>query len=163
MTCGGALSSSTHLLYIQRDGTAPAGIFGPVVDPNISASIAFVEQLLEGAPLQPGFYFGMVDVRDLADLHILAMTSDAAKDQRFLGVSGDVVSLLGIANIPKKNLGELVAKVQSPRTEEAAGATIRRSGSDKARRILGWIPRSQDETILDTAKSLVRHGVINQR
>lgn len=70
------------------------GIFGPVLGPNISASIAFVEQLLECAPLQPGFYFGMVDVRDLADLHTLAMTSDAAKDQRFLGVSGDVVSLL---------------------------------------------------------------------
>ena len=154
--------------FMAREGNAlelsvinPVGIFGPVLGPNISASIALIKQLLEGVPPRPGFYFGMVDVRDLADLHILAMTADAAKGQRFLAVSGEVVSLLGIANILKKNIGELATKVQTPQMEEAAGATIRRSTSDIAQTILGWSPQTQDRSIVDTARSLVRHGIIN--
>ena len=154
--------------FIDKEGGSlemsvinPVGIFGPILGPDISTSIAFIEQLLEGIPPLPGLYFGMVDVRDLADLHILAMTADAAKGQRFIGVSGDVVSLLDIANILKKNLGGLAAKVQTQQTEEANGAIIRRSTSEKARTLLGWHSRGQEETIADTAESLVRHGVMS--
>lgn len=154
--------------FIEREGGSlemsvinPVGIFGPILGPDISASIAFIKQLLEGIPPLPGLYFGMVDVRDLADLHILAMTTDAAKGQRFIGVSGDVVSLLDIAKILKKNLGGLAAKVRSQQTEEPNGAAIRRSTSEKAHKLLGWHSRGQEETIADTAKSLVRHGVVS--
>lgn len=154
--------------FVDREGGSlemsvvnPVGIFGPVLGPDISASIAFVKRLLEGAPPLPGLNFGMVDVRDLADLHILAMTADAAKGQRFIGVSGDVVTMFDIARVLRENLGELAAKVQTPQTEEPTGAPIRRSTSEKARRMLGWHPRAQEETIVDTARSLFRYGVVS--
>ncbi|NII53928.1 aldehyde reductase [Luteibacter sp. SG786] len=140
----------------------PVGIFGPVLGPDISASVAFVKQLLEGAPPLPGLYFGMVDVRDLADLHVLAMTADVAKGQRFLAVSGDVVGLGDIARILKHALGEHASRVQVTTMEGTAGQpVIRRSTSEKAMRMLGWRPRPQEETIVDTARSLFRYGIVS--
>ncbi|MBW0445136.1 aldehyde reductase [bacterium M00.F.Ca.ET.228.01.1.1] len=154
--------------FIEREGGSlemsvvnPVGIFGPVLGPDISASIAFVKQLLEGVPPSPGFSFGMVDVRDLADLHIRAMTAEVANGQRFIAVSGDVVTLFDIAATLREQLGELASKVQMPETEEIANAPVRRSTSDKAMRLLGWRPRGQEETIIDTARSLFRYGVLS--
>jgi len=154
--------------FIGREGGSlemsvvnPVGIFGPVLGPDISASIAFIKQLLEGAPPLTGLNFGMVDVRDLADLHILVMTTDAAKGQRFIGVSGGVVTLFDIARVLREKLGELAAKVQTPEMERAGSAPIRRSTSEKAMRILGWRPRAQEETIIDTAWSLFHYGVVS--
>ncbi|MGN6091924.1 MAG: hypothetical protein ACTHOL_06195 [Luteibacter jiangsuensis] len=153
--------------FVHADGGSlelsvvnPVGIFGPVLGPDISASVAFVKQLLEGTPL-PGLYFGMVDVRDLADLHVLAMTAEAAKGQRFLAVSGDVVGLSDIARILKNRLGEYASKVQvTTKDESESQSLIRRSTSEKAMRMLGWRSRPQEETIVDTARSLLRHGVV---
>lgn len=154
--------------FMAREGDAleltvinPVGIFGPVLGPDISASIAFIKQLLEGAPPLPGLNFGMVDVRDLADLHILAMAAEAARGQRFIAVSGDVVTLFDIAKVLRENLGEFAAKVQAPLIEEATRAPIRRSTSEKARRMLRWRPRAQEETITDTARSLFHYGVVS--
>lgn len=154
--------------FIDREGGSlemsvvnPVGIFGPVLGPDISASIAFIKQLLEGTAPLPGLAFGMVDVRDLVDLHILAMISDAAKGQRFIGVSGDVVTLFDIARVLKNKLGELAAKVKTPEMETAASGPIRRSTSEKAMRMLRWRPRAQEETIIDTARSLFHYGVVS--
>ncbi|PRH86846.1 epimerase [Labrys okinawensis] len=156
--------------FIDREGGSlemsvinPVGVFGPVLGPDISASVAFIKQILEGAAPLPGLNFGMVDVRDLADLHILAMMAEAAKGQRFIGVSGDVVTLFDIARILKENLGNLAAKIQTPQKEQATGTPIRRSTSEKARRVLGWRPRAREETIVDTARSLFHHGVVSPR
>ncbi|ARO34236.1 NAD-dependent epimerase/dehydratase family protein (plasmid) [Rhizobium sp. NXC14] len=154
--------------FIDREAGAlemsvvnPVGIFGPVLGPDISASIAFIKQLLQGAPPLPGLSFGMVDVRDLADLHILAMTAEAARGQRFIGVSGDVVTLFDMAKTLREKLGELASMVQTPEMEKVASGPIRRSSSEKAMRVLGWRPRAQEETIIDTARSLFRYGVVS--
>lgn len=138
----------------------PVGIFGPVLSPDISASIKLFKQLLEGVPPLPGLSFGMVDVRDLVHLHILAMTKAEAKGQRFVGVSGDVVTLSDIASVLRQNLGERAARVQAPQMGKAVGTPARRSTSEKAMRWLGWRPRAQKETIIDTARSLFHYGVV---
>ena len=57
----------------------PAGIFGPVLSKDSSSSIQLVTRLMRGMPGCPRLYFGVVDVRDVADLHLRAMTSPAAK------------------------------------------------------------------------------------
>ena len=83
--------------FIANDGGGlelcvvnPVGVFGPVLGPDYSTSILIVQRLLDGAiPGCPKFYFGVVDVRDVADLHIRAMTHPAAKGERFLAVAGD--------------------------------------------------------------------------
>ncbi|TIS22842.1 MAG: aldehyde reductase [Mesorhizobium sp.] len=68
----------------------PVGIFGPVLGPDHSTSTDFIKRLLDGEmPGLPRMVFGVVDVRDVADLHLRAMTSAAAKGERFLAISGD--------------------------------------------------------------------------
>jgi nucleoside-diphosphate-sugar epimerase len=72
----------------------PVGVFGPVLGPDYSTSILLVQRLLDGAtPGVPQLYFGVVDGRDVANLHIRAMTHPAAKGERFLAVAGDFVSM----------------------------------------------------------------------
>lgn len=170
--------------FLEREGGAlelsvinPVGIFGPVLGSDFSSSVALVQSLLNGMPGVPRLYFGMVDVRDLADLHLRAMRSYSAKGQRFLAVGGDVVSLLDVATILRRHLGPSASHVPSRQFPNwlmhvmaifnpQARATlpqlgiIRRSTSNKARRLLGWHSRPYEETIIDTAESLIRHGVV---
>lgn len=76
----------------------PSGIFGPVLGADYSTSILMVQRLLAGAvPGCPRINFGVVDVRDVAALHIIAMTHAAAKGERFIAVSGNFMTMLEIA------------------------------------------------------------------
>jgi dihydroflavonol-4-reductase len=156
----------------------PVGVFGPVLGPDYSASILLLQTLLDGImPGVPKLYFGVVDVRDVADLHLRAMTNPAAKGERFLCVAGDFMSMLDIANVLKTRMGvsakrvptrqlpnwllRLVAlrdarvKLILPELGKVKNAT-----NEKARRILNWSPRSNDEAIIATAESLVRLGLL---
>src|SRR5882757_5773133 len=84
----------------------PVGIFGPVLGPDFSGSIGIFKALLDGAmPAVPKIYFGLVDVRDVADLHLRAMTSPAAKGERFIAVAGETLSILDIAKLLRRKLG----------------------------------------------------------
>jgi nucleoside-diphosphate-sugar epimerase len=84
----------------------PVGVFGPVLGPDYSTSILLVQRLMDGAmPGCPRFYFGLVDVRDVADLHIRAMTHPAARGERFLAVAGDFLSICDIAKVLKDRMG----------------------------------------------------------
>jgi len=90
----------------------PVGIFGPVLGPDFSSSIQIIKQLLEGAlPGLPDIYFGVVDVRDVADLHVRAMISPAARGERFIAVAGPALSMMDVANILRHQLGELAKRV----------------------------------------------------
>jgi len=89
----------------------PAGIFGPVLGADFSSSIELVTRLMKGMPGCPRLHFGVVDVRDVADLHLRAMTHPAAKGERFIAVSGDIMSMLDIATVLKAQLGEAARKV----------------------------------------------------
>jgi len=65
-------------------------VFGPVLGPDYSASIQIIQRLLDGTlPGCPRLSLGIVDVRDVADLHLRAMTHPDAKGERFLAVAGD--------------------------------------------------------------------------
>ena len=58
----------------------PVAVLGPVLGPDVSTSIAMVQALLAGRiPAVPRISFGLVDVRDVADLHLRAMTSPAPR------------------------------------------------------------------------------------
>ena len=67
--------------FVAREGGSlelsvvnPGGVFGPVLGPDYSTSILLVQRLMDGAmPGVPRLTFGVVDVRDVADLHIRAM------------------------------------------------------------------------------------------
>jgi len=90
----------------------PVAVFGPVMGPDYSASILLVQRMMDGAmPGTPQLYFGAVDVRDVADLHLRAMTHPAAKGERFLAVAGDFLSMLDIAKILKARMGASAKRV----------------------------------------------------
>src|SRR6185437_11058735 len=59
----------------------------------------------------PKLSFGVVDVRDVADLHLRAMSDPAAKGERFLAVAGDFMSIRGIALVLKHRLGTAARRV----------------------------------------------------
>ena len=156
----------------------PVGVFGPVLGPDYSTSILLVQRMMDGAlPGCPQIYFGAVDVRDVADLHIRAMTSPAAKGERFLAVAGDFMSLLDIAKVLKNRLGASAKRVptrqlpnwlvrlaalRDPAVKQILPELGKRKNgtNEKARRILGWAPRSNEESIVATAESLVRLGLL---
>ena len=156
----------------------PVGVFGPVLGPDYSASILLVQRMMDGAmPGAPQLYFGVVDVRDVADLHLRAMTHPAAKGQRFLAVSGDFMTMLEIAKVLKARMGAAAKHVPTrqlpnwmvrlaalrdpavklilPELGKKKNAT-----NEKAKRILGWTPRANEEAIVATAESLVRLGLL---
>ena len=105
--------------FIAREGGGlelsvvnPVGIFGPVLGPDFSGSIGIFKALLDGAmPAVPKIYFGLVDVRDVADLHLRAMTSPAAKGERFIAVAGETLSILDIAKVLRRTMGASAARV----------------------------------------------------
>ena len=167
--------------FIAREGDSlelavinPVGVFGPVLGPDLSTSIVIVQRLMDGdVPGLPQISFGVVDVRDVADLHIRAMTNPAAKGERFLAVAGDFVSMADIARILRSRMGAAAKKVptrQLPNFVVRLAALFdpgvkqivpelgkkKNATNEKARRVLGWTPRSSEEAIVATAESLVR-------
>jgi nucleoside-diphosphate-sugar epimerase len=156
----------------------PVVVLGPVLGPDYSASILLLKRLLDGGmPGSPRLYFGVVDVRDVADLHIRAMTNPAAKGERFLAVAGDFLSILDIAKVLKRRMGASAERVPTRQLPDwlvriAAWrdpavrqflpelGKIKNGVNDKAKRLLGWEPRSNEEAIVATAESLVRLGLL---
>jgi nucleoside-diphosphate-sugar epimerase len=153
-------------------------VFGPVLGPDYSASILLVKRIMDGAmPGLPQLYFGIVDVRDVADLHIRAMTNPAAKGERFLAAAGDFMSMRDIAEVLKRRLGAAakkvptrqlpnwlvrIAAIRDPAVKQILPelGKVKNATSEKAKRMLGWAPRSNEDAIVATAESLVRLGLL---
>ncbi len=173
--------------FIAREGgdlelsvVNPVGVFGPVLGPDYSTSILIVQRLMDGAaPGCPRFQFGIVDVRDVADLHIRAMTNPAARGERFLAVAGDFMSILDIAKVLRNRMGAAARRVptrQLPdwlvRIAALFDPTVRQivpelgktknATNAKARRMLSWAPRSNEQAIVATAESLARLGLLRK-
>ncbi len=156
----------------------PVAVFGPLLGPDLSTSIRVIQRLLEGAiPGCPKLYFGVVDVRDVAELHIRAMTHPAAQGERFLAVAGDFMSVLDIARVLKSHLGAAARKVptrqlpnwlvrlaaqRDPAVREILPELGKKKNAtnEKAARLLGWTPRGNEECITAAAASLAQLGLL---
>ncbi len=91
----------------------PGLVLGPVLGSDFSASIEAIKKLMDGSiPALPRFGFNVVDVRDIARLHVLAMTTAEAAGQRFIG-SGDFYWMSDVAKMLKQGLGDKAKKVPS--------------------------------------------------
>lgn len=155
----------------------PVGVLGPVLAPDYSTSILLVQRLMAGSmPGCPKLYFGIVDVRDVADLHLRAMTDPAANGERFIAISGDAMSMADVAKVLKQRLGQAarrvptrqlpnwlvrLASLRDPAVRQFVPELGKRRNATnaKARRLLGWEPRSREDAIVATAESLARLGL----
>jgi nucleoside-diphosphate-sugar epimerase len=138
----------------------PTFILGPSLITQLS-STRVVKAMLDGTmSIAPRARFGVVDVRDLADVHIRAMAAPEAAGKRFLAVAdGPTLSYLEVAEILRRQLGPLAARVP---TEEAPGDDLPRPiiHNDRARHELGWRPRAVETTIVESAESLRDLGLL---
>ena len=155
----------------------PTLVLGPVLSGDYSESVQVVERLVSGrVPGIPRLGFNIVDVRDVADLHIRAMTAPKAGGQRFIA-AGAWAWMADLAALAKARLGADGARVP---TRKVPDFVIRLAGlfdkdlgsvapglgvkhdytSAKAQSLLGWRPRPLEETVLDCAKSLITAGLV---
>jgi nucleoside-diphosphate-sugar epimerase len=156
----------------------PVAVMGPVMGHQISGSNHIIQRCLDGAmPGFPDVWIPIVDVRDVAAAHILAMTTPEAAGQRFLVSSGPAISLKQIGTILKENLGDAAQRVPSRSIPDIAVriASVflkefrsvvpdlgfaRKASSEKARRVLGWKPRKPEEAVIATGESLVKKQLV---
>ncbi len=151
----------------------PVGIFGPVLGSDVAASVQIIGGLLAGRPpVLPRASFAVVDVRDVADLHVRALTEPRAAGERFLASSGQPVTLPEIATMLRAGLGPAARRVPTrelpdwtfrtaarvvPALRELAGllGEPKRLSTAKATELLGWQPRPVADTMVATAESLL--------
>ena len=168
---GGAMELTTIL---------PVAVMGSVMGKDISGSNHIVKAMLDGAmPGFPNIFIPIVDVRDVASAHILAMTTPDAAGQRFLISSGPVMALKQIGGILTSNLGDAaknvptrsipslvvrVAALFSPQFRPTVPdlGYRKRISNEKARRVLGWEPRPSEGAIVAAGESMVRKGLIKK-
>ncbi|WP_327367625.1 SDR family oxidoreductase [Streptomyces sp. NBC_01217] len=155
----------------------PTGIFGPQLGNRPSGSVGLVRGMLAGQmPVVPVMYFGVVDVRDVVDLHLRAMLHPKAAGERFIAVSGSSISLFDMAQILREHFpaaagllpsAELTIEQvrEAAKTEPALRDAAALQGripvisNEKARSVLGWEPRDVTETVVATADSQIRLGL----
>jgi dihydroflavonol-4-reductase len=170
--------------WVAREGAGiefcsinPAVVLGPVWGEDHSSSIALVKKLLTGSmPGCPDLGFGVVDVRDVADLHLRALTAPDMAGERFIA-SGPFLKIIAIARILRQHLGEQARRVPTrklpdllvraaalfdPLVRTAVGelGAERHTDAGHARRVLGWVPRPVEQTVIDTARSLIERGLV---
>ena len=167
-----ASGGSTSLATVN-----PALVLGPVLSGDFSGSVQVVERLLSGrVPGLPRLGFNIVDVRDVADLHIRAMTAPEAAGQRFVAAGqyawmADLAALLrarlgeGAAKVPTRKVPDFVIRLASLFDKDLGSVTPslghrHDNSSAKAQRLLGWRPRPLEETVLDCARSLIAVGAV---
>lgn len=167
--------------YIGRAGGSlelavvnPVGIFGPPLVADLASSVMLARQLITTTSPLPRLASTVVDVRDVADLHIRAMLAPAAAGQRFLASAGEPVTFQEMAHILRKAVGndsevqvlddEVVRQLAKSDPGMANNVTelgkFRRVSSEKARRVLGWQPRSSSEALEATALALRDLGLL---
>lgn len=173
--------------FIAREGGGlelsvvnPVGVFGPVLGADYATSIQLVHRLMTGSmPGCPRLRFGVVDVRDVVDLHLRAMADPAANGERFLAVAGDFLRVQEMARVLRTRLGDAARKVPTRELPDwlvklvaMFDPTVRQivpdlgkyknASADKARRLLGWSPRSNQDALVATAESLLRLGLLKR-
>jgi dihydroflavonol-4-reductase len=150
----------------------PSVVLGPVASADYSASVVIVKSLLDGRiPALPHIGFGIVDVRDVAELHVRALTTPGMAGERFIACGGfmwlrEIAAVLrqeigpAARRVPTRELPDwtvrLLARV-SPAVRAAASelGVVRNQDASHAREVLGWVPRAPREAIVRAARDLL--------
>lgn len=172
--------------FIKKEGSNlelaainPVAIFGPALGPGKSPSLGILKFLLDGSMKAiPNIPLNVVDIRDVADLHIRAMTNPNAKGQRFIASADGEIAMPEIATllknkmpgvsekVPTKTLPNWVLRTAALFNPQAKQAALllkisRKVSNAKAKKVLGWTPITNNEgAILASLDSMVKFGMI---
>ncbi|MCU1361743.1 MAG: epimerase, partial [Ilumatobacteraceae bacterium] len=155
----------------------PGAVFGPILGKDNLGSVQVIRRMLSGAmPGMPKIGLEVVDVRDIVQVHLAAMTSPAAAGQRFLATGdfmwmGDIAKVLRAnlgdeaKNVPTRTIPNFVVRLMANRRPELRSimpglGRRNRHTTEKAERVLGWTRRPTSETIIDCARSMIDLGLI---
>jgi nucleoside-diphosphate-sugar epimerase len=153
----------------------PGAVFGPILDAKNLGSVQVIGRMLRGRmPGTPRIGLEVVDVRDIADVHIRAMTAPEAAGQRFLATGefmwmGDIAAVLRDrlwpdgAKVPTRTIPDTIVRLVALFDPEMRSITPglgrkNRHTTAKAQELLGWRPRPAAETVVDCARSLIENG-----
>lgn len=151
--------------FIERQGNGlelsvinPVGIFGPVIGGITSASLDVAVSSILNGNLQytPTFTMGVVDVRDVADIHIRAMLDPKANGERFIATSDGVMSFYDVAELLKRERPQYTENIQT--LEPIGKEFYKEISNEKARTVLNWKPRSRKEALLASVDSLMANS-----
>jgi dihydroflavonol-4-reductase len=173
--------------WMAREGGAmefctvnPSLVLGPLLTSDFSTSLEAIKKLLDGSmPGIPRLGFGTVDVRDVADMHVKLLTMPGMNGERFIA-SGPFIWMEDIARIVRDQLGADAAKVPKrtlpdfivriaamfdPVLRQVTGeiGNVRENDASHARSVLGWQTRPVEQSIIDTARDMIRLGVVKVR
>ncbi len=155
----------------------PSVVLGPVWSKDYSASVVIVKKLLDGSMAAcPDIGFGVVDVRDVADLHVRALKAPGMAGERFIA-SGRFIKLREMADLLRAELGPQAHRVTTrnlpdwlvrglalfnPMARAVLGelGSVRNQDASHARAVLGWATRPVEQSIVDTARSLLELGIV---
>jgi nucleoside-diphosphate-sugar epimerase len=167
-TDAGSLTTLTTIL--------PGAVFGPVLAGDNLGSVQVIRRLLRGDMSRiPRIGLEVVDVRDLVDIHLRAMTSPAAAGQRFLA-TGEFMWMADIARVLREGLGAEAKKVPTKTVPDFAVRLLarrrpelrgimpglgrrNRHSTAKADAVLGWRPRPGRDAVVECGRSLIEHGL----
>ena len=153
----------------------PTLVLAPVLSNDFSDSVQVIQRLLKGnVPGLPRLGFNVVDARDVADLHVRAMIDSKAAGERFIAASkyawfSDMAEILrsrlgeAASKVPTRRVPDFVVRLSALFDRQLAGVTPnlgkkRDYSSAKAQSVLAWKPRAIEDTIVETAKSLIAAG-----
>lgn len=171
--------------FIKKEGGGmefvtinPVAILGPALSDHISGSFGILQHLINGSMKRvPNIPLNVVDVRDVADLHIRAMTNPHANGQRFLASADGQISMPEIAALLRNKKPDVAKKVSTKTipnefiylaalfNKQAKEAALllrinRKVSNEKAKKILGWTPISNnEEAILASIDSMMKFGI----
>ncbi|TVY84581.1 NADPH-dependent methylglyoxal reductase GRE2 [Lachnellula suecica] len=173
------MASSKATSKMELVAINPVFVFGPVLGADFSGSVEVIKKLMDGSlPGCPDLFFDIVDVRDVASLHVLAMTKTEVAGQRYFAANSDqVTSMVQLGQIIRANRpkdAKKVPTIQIPNFlvhalsffDKAVRVIlpdlgqVRKASNKKACEAFGWQPRGTQESVLDTADSLVKHKII---
>jgi len=155
----------------------PTLVLGPLHSGDFSTSLEAIKKILEGSmPGLPNFGFGVVDVRDVADMHLRCLTQPNLAGERFIA-SGPFLWMRDIAailrdglgpqarKVPRRNLPDWLVRIAArfdPVIRQVIGELGHERDADTthAREKLGWSARPAAESVLDTARSMIALGIV---
>jgi len=156
----------------------PVAVMGPVMGKDVSGANHIVQRMLNGKmPGFPNLFIPIVDVRDVAAAHVLALSNPAAAGERFLISNGPALPMKAIgsvirdalgdaaANVPTRSIPDLAMRAMAMVNPEAKAFVpdlgySKKSSNEKARHVLGWEPRPPEEAIVAAARSMVEKGLV---